>query len=81
MFYQIPVVGLAFEPLVPVIAIAGAIVGAPIGAVAAVLSLLPRLPIRLPVAGKKATLLCRTARLRQLAVQPPQCEVLGPSHR
>jgi hypothetical protein len=54
VFYQIPVVGLAFEPLVPVIAIAGAIVGAPIGAVAAVLSLLPPLPIRIPVAGKKA---------------------------
>ncbi len=33
IIYQIPVIGVGLSPLIPVIAIAGAIVGAPIGAV------------------------------------------------
>ena len=43
LIYQIPVVGLGLSPLIPVIAIAGAIVGAPIGVVVGTLYALKNL--------------------------------------
>ncbi|SBS72741.1 conserved membrane hypothetical protein [uncultured Mycobacterium sp.] len=52
--YGIPVVGMVLVPIIPVAAIVGAVVGAPIGAVLGALSLLPRVSVRVPVAGKKA---------------------------
>ncbi|MBB3749065.1 hypothetical protein FHT44_001526 [Mycolicibacterium sp. BK634] len=54
VIYQIPAVGPALAPLIPVVALTFAIVAAPIGAVVGALSLLSPLPIRIPTAGRKA---------------------------